>query len=1182
MNALQIFLLGAPRFEQGGRNTAIRSQVEAALLAVLVLEGGPLARNRLAGLLWPALPQPKASNNLRVTLSRLRSRLEAEAPLAAGCLLTDRLHVQWVSSADAAVDVTELSALLAQTAQHPHPSRATCPTCREQLSRAVALYQGELLEGIHVDHSPESEQWLLFQRERLRLEVWGALQDLADGDEQQGRYGQTERWARRSLALDPLDEAAHRRLIRALAAQGERSAALVQVETCRQLLADELGMALAQETEALAGAIRAGQWAPPAAGLRPFDAAVLAGDNPHPPPHNLPAPTAPFFGRERELAHLDAWLAQPATRLITIAAPGGMGKTRLALAAAAQQLAASGRPPAARRFPQGVYLASLAAAPAGPASAELVCQVILEALGASIAAASPRPLLEDLIDSLKPRRILLLLDNIEPHLEASREEVQALLQRLLEAAPGVHLLLTSRQRVELPGEQVLPLAGFELSTEPPEALLAHPAGLLFLHAARRIVPDYEVAPAALPDLARILRLVMGMPLGIELAAAWVDGMGLDEIAEEISRDLAFLEATESSVPARQHSLLAIFDHTWTRLQPDEQWLFSRLSVFHSRFSFHAAQEIAGADRRTLLALVRKSLVQFDREAKRYGLHNLLRQFAARRWEERTGHGDDLPGRLSAYYCAWLAPQAAALTGPQQLAAMHAIADAQEDLRRAWEWACQAGQWRWLAQAVDGLHRFYIWQANYRTGQQAIAQAIAAVEPVAGHEPQRLLAHLRIWLASYHNIAGQTAAAAAELDRAARLLAALERAGLDLRAERAFFLRERGITWRKSDLEASLVAYQESEALYRALGDSWSMALTQAWLQDVVMRSGDLHEAHRLGQERLALHQRLGDDRGAAHAMLHLAWLELRNGQRESAQRRASSAAALAQQMHDSLMLSTALAVLGRVHLYAGQFAEAERLLAESLALGEQTAHYITVKDGLIFLGVAAMEQQRFEAAEGYFQRMLLLSRELGYSANESEGYRFLGLARYYAGRWQAAGQALEDGLALARASGYGYGIANGQLALGLVAMHAGDWETARSHAAPVAGLRGAAQLTLGLLALDAREVAQGADLLLDMVATAREQGDKRWHHDLLKALAVASVAAARIGRPDLARVYLAEALPVARHKQAFVPLAYATAAQALLAQQAEDQSQAAAALAALRAVPFAAHSTWFTHLLPEL
>lgn len=1181
MNALQIFLFGAFRIQQGAYAVAIRSRVETALLARLVIEGTPQPRDKLAGLLWPDLSQAKANNNLRVTLSRLRNRLEEASPQTTACLLADRLHAQWNATAGVWVDVIEFRRRLQQTAQHTHPARAACPACHALLAQAVDLYQGDLLDGLALDNSAEFEQWLLFQRERLRLEAWAALQDLAKGDAAQGRYAQVERWTRRALALDPLDEASHRQLIQALAARGERSAALAQVEACRELLARELGVAPEDETEALAEAVRVGRHLPAADRPRPLNLAAPAVDGPRLPPHNLPAQATPFFGREAELAQLDRWLGQPSTRLITIVAPGGMGKTRLALAAAEQQLSAS-EPQGAERFPQGVFLAALAATPPGPASAELICQAILEALNVSIAALGQRPLLDHLVDSLRPRRMLLLLDSIEQHVEASPEPVQDVLNRLLQAAPDIHLLLTSRERVGLPGEQVLPLAGFDLPSGPPEALLAEPAGQLFVQAARRLEPGYQVSSQALPDLARVLRLVMGMPLGIELAASWIDGMGLDEIADEISRDLAFLEAPAAGSPTRQRSLRAVFDYTWSRLQPDEQTLFSRLAIFQSRFSFHAASEVAGASRATLLALVRKSLVQFDRDAKRYSLHDLLRQFAAAKLQQRPGQANALLGRLSAYYCAWLAPQAAALTGPRQLEALHAIADALEDVRRAWDWACRAGQWRWLGQAVQGLHRFYTWQGNFHTGQQANTAAMATVEPVAEPEARRLLAHLLIWQASYSNHAGLQAAANSHLDRAAALLAALAPSGLDTRAEQAFLLRERGISARKSDLEASLIAYQESEQLYRELGDTWNVTMTQAWMQDVIMRSGDQDHAYRLGQERLALQQQLGDSRGASHAMLHLAWLELRRGQWEVADRRLQNTIALAQQMQDTLMLSTAYTVLGRLHLFRGHFAEAERLLAESLALGEQMAHFVTVKEGIVFLGVTAMEQQKFDQAEGYFQRLLTLSRELGDAANEGEGYRFLGLARYYAGQWPAAQQALAQGLALARASGYSHGIANGQLALGLAAMHGGDFESARGYAANVAGLRGAAQLTLGMLAVDASQVAQAEHLLLDMVATAREQGDKGWHNDLLKALATASVAAMGIGRPDLTRQYLDEALPGAQRVHAFIPEAYATAARALLARQAGDQALASAALAALRAIPFAARSAWFAHLLPEL
>ena len=331
-------------------------------------------------------------------------------------------------------------------------------------------------------------------------------------------------------------------------------------------------------------------------------------------PHNLPTSTTPFVGREVELANLAQLLAEPQVRLVTITGSGGMGKTSLALAAAAKQLEnTSGH----TTFPHGLYFVPLT--PLTDAAA--IVPAIAEAIGFTFYEGAPPQ--QQLLDTLREKQLLLILDNFEHLLEGA-----TLVDTLLQTAPGLKVLATSRERLNRQSEHLLRLAGMDFPDwETPEDAAAYSAVQLFLQSARRVQPDYTLSGLDLTPIARICRLVQGLPLGIVLAAAWLELLSAAEIAQEISHSLDFLETDMADVPERQRSIRAVFDYSWRLLNAEEQTRFPRLSVFRSGFSREAAQAVTGASLRTLLALVNKSLLHRTPEG-RFEIHELLRQYAA--------------------------------------------------------------------------------------------------------------------------------------------------------------------------------------------------------------------------------------------------------------------------------------------------------------------------------------------------------------------------------------------------------------------------------------------------------------------------------------------------------------------------------------------------------------------------
>lgn len=234
-----------------------RGRLPLALLAYLAVESGEVhSRDSLVGLLWPELPENDARNNLRVTWSRLRKRLGTSA--GAPFLISTRFDLQFNPNSNHWLDVAEFRSLIAAVEKSGHREDETCPGCRQKLVRAVELYRGDFLAGFYLGGCPAFEEWLFVQRERLLVQILEALAGLASLYERDGELKEAEGYTRRQLELDPLREDAHRRLMRLLAGQGRRTAALTQYETCRQILRDELGVKPDPETLLLYQQIKSG------------------------------------------------------------------------------------------------------------------------------------------------------------------------------------------------------------------------------------------------------------------------------------------------------------------------------------------------------------------------------------------------------------------------------------------------------------------------------------------------------------------------------------------------------------------------------------------------------------------------------------------------------------------------------------------------------------------------------------------------------------------------------------------------------------------------------------------------------------------------------------------------------------------------------------------------------------
>jgi DNA-binding SARP family transcriptional activator len=606
MTSLRLTLFGLPRIERDGVPVEIARRKALALLAYLALSPTPQSREHLAELLWPERDAPSARADLRSALFAIRRAIGAE------WLEIDGDSVALRRSPGLCVDIWRFRDLLAQATGHIHTLPETaCADCIAALAEAAALYTADFLAGFSLRDAPEFDNWQTYQTETLRLDLANALERLARLQAVGGDYGAAIASARRWLELDPLCEEPHRALIRLHAEAGNRAAALHQYAECVRVLDAELGVRPDVETTALRDAVAGGE------------VAVHREDLGRRPPLALPPDRAPFIGREEELAQIAARLADPACRLLTVLGPGGSGKTRLAVAAARVQ---------AGRYPDGIFFVDLTPVSA----ADQLAPAIAQALAASPCGGEEAG--EQLVAYLRDREILLLLDNFEHLLEGA-----GLLPRMLEGAPGVHLLVTSRARLNLVEEWLLPLEGLALAPEKvkPEALAAYSATALFLACVQRLRPGYRPDPKEALDIARVCRLLSGMPLGIELAAARARTLSPEAIAAELARGLDVLATTMRDVPERHRSMAAAFDGSWRLLSPHERHILRCASVFRGGFTAEAAGVVAGAKGADLEGLVDSCWLRVE-PGGRWGMHELIRQYceAKLKAEHQAETGDD--------------------------------------------------------------------------------------------------------------------------------------------------------------------------------------------------------------------------------------------------------------------------------------------------------------------------------------------------------------------------------------------------------------------------------------------------------------------------------------------------------------------------------------------------------------
>jgi predicted ATPase/DNA-binding SARP family transcriptional activator len=898
---------------QGMPLPRLHSRKVAWLLALLTLrQGKPVERDWLVGTLWPDSSQSQALAYLRQSLTELRRALSTEATR----LQAPTRHTLALDLSSADVDLLTFDTGIQQGDLL-------------SLARAVEVYRGPLLEGC-------TEEWALQERAGREQSCLTALQRLAEDALARGEAGIAVGYLRRVVAVDALQEGAQRALMQALVLEGSYAAATQVYRDLRLHLHRELNAEPGPQTTAVYNQIRA--QTRQKAQTVPRAAPGLAAS---PPPRQLPHPLTDLVGREADIVETAARLRQ--RRLLTLTGTGGVGKTRLAIAVAETL---------AEEYADGAWFVDLA----GLSDAGLVVQSVATTLG--VREEPGGSLQEALVSFLRPKLLLLVLDNCEHLLQACAQ----LAGDLLQGCTGVRILATSRQALRITGEvewQVPSLPVPDLAHLPTEAagLLAAVSECasvqLFVERAEAVQKAFALTTRNAFSVAQICHRLDGIPLALELAASNVKALPIEEIARRLDDVFRLLTRGSRTALPRQQTLQATLDWSYDLLTEAERSLLQRLSVFSGGWNLEAAEQVC-ADKNddkmpvssalieewevldVLTSLVDKSLVQVEEQegCVRYRMLETVRQYAAEKLP-LSGETQTLKSRHWDYFLALAEEAEPRLMGPDQALWFDRLETEHDNLRAALSWCGHAE-----VTGIQGLRfatalsEFWTYRGYGAEGRDCLEQAIAR----------------------YHALGSQTPVPAI-LPRAYTALGILY--------------------YRQSDYTSAMRHYECAVEIVRQIGPPKQEAFLLKLMGNIAYNQGRLESAQELYQASLTLYRRLEDRLSEAHVRDSLGNVAYARGDYALARNMQEEALPLMRAAQDPVSLSITLHNLGNTALALGDLDVALTWMNESLAIAREVGNQSTVAFNLCHLAVVAMRQNDFERATTLLQESLRLFYKLG-------------------------------------------------------------------------------------------------------------------------------------------------------------------------------------------------------------
>jgi predicted ATPase len=871
-----------------------------ALMAYLALEG-PQDRRYVAELFWPSARDHMKS--LTVALTRLRQG-------AQGAVEADRQRV-WTT---ALTDAEQLLACLE----------------RGEVASALELYRGPFLNGFYPRHQEvELEEWVYKTREFLAGRVQGAALELAEQEAARGRYADASKKAEVAFTLrgSVLEPEQLGRLHTLMCAGGSPYEAELREE------ADALGIELVPSSDA----------------ARRVLSQPVAG----PSPNNLPTRGTTFVGRDLELTEVGTLLAQPTCRLLTLVGPAGVGKTRLGLQFAQEQLSQAS-------FQDGIYLVSLAPL----AAASLLPTAVAEVLGLELTGSEDA--LRQVSAYIGDKEILLLLDSFE-HLMDGAIRVS----ELVTTCPNLKVLVTSRERLNLEEEHIFSVEGLPYPDDDgltSKEALRFDAVTLFVRRAQRARPDFVLTEETLPGVLRICRLVEGLPLGLELAAVWVRAMACHDIAQEIGTTLNLLATPTRNLPERHQNLRSAFEHSWKLLSAREQEVLRKLSVFRGGFRHKAASEVTGATLPILASLVDKSFLRIDSTG-RYDRHPLLYQYTREKLSENPEEQKEARARHAAYFLALAETSHPELLRPGdsgETCTLQALAAEHDNLRAALRRGLESDRSLALRLAV-ALRTF--WEVGGYLAEACDWLEAALARP-GEHAPLRTRFAAHAAFGRFLLLRGRKDRAEEQFERALELSHASGHP-----RDMAEALNSLGLlTLERGDYARSQSFCEQALELHRSHGNTRGIAVTLNNLGNIARCQHQHAEAAAYYEESLALHRELGIRRSEAIALGNLGFVTWRRGELERAAKLLGHSIVIRRELDDEIGLAHSFIGVAGLMCAAQNYERAAMLLGTIDRLLKSTSVELARIDYEDYEHTATSTRARLAKAE--FKRLWAEGRTL--------------------------------------------------------------------------------------------------------------------------------------------------------------------------------------------------------------
>lgn len=884
---LEVRLLGKFDVKRAGKPIAITSRPAQSLFAYLILSAGTShRREKLAGMLWPDSLEETARDNLRHALWRIRKVFPRKTKTE--YLIADDLSITFNASSEYWLDVAELEKLSENASA-------------DELIAVLSEYQGELLPGFY-------DEWVVLEREHLNSIFEHQMARLLALLEKEKRWLDILDWGERWIKLGQKPEPAYRALMSAHAAKGDMSKVAATYERCVKSLR-EFGIEPSEQTKELYENLKSGKQSPNTVSVSTKLVSKEASST-------IPIPLTSFIGREKELKEIARLLSS--SRLLTLTGSGGVGKTRLAIQTAHDSV---------KKFKDGVFWVGLV----GLSDENLIPQEIAQSF--NVREVSNEPLIETLKTYLKPKEVLLVIDNCEHLIRGCAQYAE----QLLVACPKLKILATSIEVLGLFSETTwqvpsLPLPGVQTSLSPQE-LQEFASIELFDERASSARSGFALDERNASSVAQICRRLDGIPLAIELAAARIKVLSVDEIAARLNDRFSLLSAGSRTAIPRHQTLRAAIDWSYDLLTEPERVLLRRLAVFAGGFTLEAAEavcslgELKQTDILDLLGrLVDKSLVIVEADSEinetRYRLLETIRQYALEKLVEK-GEAPAVRDKHLEFYLGLAEKSEPNIFGGESAIWFKRLDKELDNIRAAVEWSTNSGKANMALRIAGSL--VYFWFAHGLVVSEWHDQVQQALLRPEGKE--RTLARAK----ALNGIGLMYWADVYPIDRRPELEEALS-IGRELGDQwnTATALRNLGqIENIKGNYLEARTLLEQSLVIWREMGSDGRMggAWTLNFLGDVALIHYEAEWARSLFEEAIAILREPGDINFLGYSIRRLGQLSWQEGNYKAAFALCKESLNLNQQVGDTRGMIACLAVFAAIAAAQGKFERAAKLMA---------------------------------------------------------------------------------------------------------------------------------------------------------------------------------------------------------------------------------------------------------------